>query len=168
MNNGYTVEPLVYVDENGEEQLSYDHANVQDHSFREAVNRQHQYDQQYAIREDNAGNQFHAWDVENPEAYDEDAYQPQVEEPQEEEDLYSEEQIDSFINEEVYEACGGREGYQELIEFAKEHWTEKDIEAFDAAMETSDIDLMRKAINFLIEDYNEALQEQQQYDYWSK
>ena len=165
MNNGYTVEPLVYVDENGEEQLSYDHANVQDHSFREAANRQHQYDQQYAIREDNAGNQYHAWDVENPEAYDEDAYQPQIEE--EDDDLYSEEDIDSFINEEVYEACGGIEGYAELTEFAKENWTEQDIEAFNAAMDTNDIDLMRHAIDFLISDFNDAIQEQQDYDYWN-
>ena len=66
MNNGFTVEPMLYVDENGEEQLSYDHANVKDHSFKEAANRQHQEDQKYAISEDNEGNQYHAWDVENP------------------------------------------------------------------------------------------------------
>ena len=162
-----TVEPQLLVDPStGEQYLDYNHANVIDHNHRIAAIEEVTRQQQYAITEDQEGNQTHAWHVEDPEAY-EDVYEPQAEESEEEEE-YSEEEIDAFITNEVYEACGGREGYAELIDFAKEHWTEKDIEAFDNAMDTGNLDLMRHAINFLIEDYNEDLEERKQYSYWDR
>ena len=167
MNNGFTIEPQLTIDPaTGEEVLNYDQAVVHDHSFKEAANRQHQEDQKYAIQEDNAGNRHHAWDVENPEQYDEDGYYQQVEED-ESDDYYTEEQISSFIDE-VYDIAGGQEGYAEMIAHARETWNDQDIEQFNAVMDSENLQLMSAAIQFLIEDWNEMVEEQQELNYWSR
>ena len=166
--SGMEVTPSVMVDPStGEEIISYDHAVIKDYGHIDAVQRQHREQEQRAYYED-ANGLHNRWADQLPEESEYEAYEEQVEEPQEDEDLYSDEEIDAFINDEVYEACGGREGYQELTEFARSEWTEKDIQAFNKCMDSGDIDLMRKAIGFLVDDFNEAVEEQQQYDYWSR
>lgn len=60
---GFTVTPAVYVDETGQEHISYDHANVEDHRHKIATNEYFNHNQERYIAEDADGNRSHYWDV---------------------------------------------------------------------------------------------------------
>ena len=65
----------------------------------------------YAITEDQEGNLSHAWDVEDPEAYEEQ----QIEEEPDEE-------VFDFESD-IFGQLGGQQNYNRLIEFAANNWT---------------------------------------------
>lgn len=54
----------------------------------------------------------------------------------------------------VYEAAGGEDAYKAAVEWARENWSEKQIEKFDAAI--SDQDLMPVMVKALMADYSGA------------
>ena len=157
MNNGFTVEPQIAIDPaTGEEVLNYDHAVITDHSIKEQVNRQHQIEQKYAITEDQEGNLSHAWDVENPEVYEEQ----QIEEEPDEEEVFD-------FESDIFGQLGGQQNYDRLLDFAANNWTDQDIQAYDKTMDSGDLETIYKAVNFLLNDYREAMEERQQRkSYW--
>ena len=163
------VTPQVFIDPaTGEEIISYDHALVIDHSYIDEVQRQHRELEQQNYYED--ANGIHSqWADQLPDEAEYEAYEEQheVEAEDDSDDYYTEEQISSFIDE-VYDIAGGQEGYAEMIAHARETWNDQDIEQFNAVMDSENLQLMSAAIQFLIEDWNEMVEEQQELNYWSR
>ena len=149
-----TVEPQLLVDPStGEQYLDYNHANVIDHNTRiaaiEEVNRQ----QKYAITEDHEGNKSHAWDVDNPEAYDADSnvltdYDPSDDLEYTADDFSSMEELTSYLLDE----CGDE--YQHLLNWASNTLDEEDIELYDQLIESGDVAAVIDAVKQLTLLYN--------------
>jgi len=150
MNNGYTIEPQLTVNpETGDEVLNYDHAVVHDHSIKEQINRQHQQEQQYAVKVDEHGNTSHAWDIEGSEQYSDD-YEEEYSPDEEEDDS---DEVQAFTDE-VFDQVG-YDNYKMVTNWAHDHLSEEQIEVFNDAIDSLDLDRIRENISVLIQLYNE-------------
>ena len=137
----------------GEEILSYDHANIQDHSYKELAHREHQELQKYAIQEDGAGNQQHAWEVNNPADYDIDDSMKDLDLRPENDEEYEQANIEE-ICETVFSQIPQRE-YNQMTMWAAEYLPEDFIRPFNQVMSSGDPDEIYAAINKLINIYQE-------------
>ena len=170
MNNGYTVEPLVYTDETGQEQLSYDHAVIQDHSIRRQEYNSVTNDQEHYIYDDGRGNREHAYDYGEQGAEFDEGYQQlpdyEYESDEDEEDNFV--GLDAETTEAIYEAfyenIGDEEYYDAIFEWANEYLDDEDADDFNGIMDSGDPELILRALYALSEAYEES-DEDEDYDY---
>ena len=72
MNQGYTITPAFYYDENGQEIVDYQHSSVEDHAIRRAQYDQVQAEQENYVTEFSDGSRQHYYDIdEQGEHFDE-------------------------------------------------------------------------------------------------
>jgi hypothetical protein len=166
MNNGYTVEPMVYTDANGQEQLSYDHAVIQDHSIRRNEYNQVTGEQEGYIYEDGHGNREHAYDYGEEGAEYDEGYQTLDEyegyEEEEEEENYSDldEETQEAIMEAFYSEVGDQEYLDDVMLWAGVYLDDEDTEDFNDIIDNSnDPELIFRALVALCEAYEESDEE---------
>ena len=75
MDNAYTVEPAIYLDENGQEQLSYDHAQVKSSAEYEQGVQQFHNEEHSMYMEDEEGELSNIYANELEVHFDEEGYQ---------------------------------------------------------------------------------------------
>ena len=68
-NQGLTITPMLYVDENGIEHVDYNHANVEDHAVRRAQYDEVQNQQEQYITEFSDGSRQHYYDIDEQGAH---------------------------------------------------------------------------------------------------
>ena len=167
-SSGFTIEPTVYVDENGIEQVSYDNPVITDHSHKMAAIQEMQDEQQYYIQQDQYGNTSHVYDHgENGQQWDaDDTYQNfnPTEDEYEEEDDDEDTEVDDDFYEYLMEQLGGESVYDELIEFAGNGGiSDQEVEEFNFIMDSGNQEAIVAALNVLIELYNDAEDEDDEY-----
>ena len=134
-NKGFTVEPLIYTDEQGIEHLSYDHANVTDHSINADIREQHQRIQDSAITEDSLGNLTHEWaDMADTDAQSE---------------------IASDVNQFIEQAIG-MENYKSMLYWAGKTLPDNEIDSFNRIIDSGDQERMQDIIVSLFTVYQKA------------
>ena len=139
-------EPILIVNPvTGQEEISYDDAVVTDYGYRNDVQREHRELEQQAIYEDEDG--IHSQFADELEEYEE------VEEEYEDEEF--ENPITQEYMDELYEAAGGVDGFQEILSWAFDNLSEEFIDAYDTAIESNEQEITTYAINKLFEIYNE-------------
>lgn len=154
---GSTVTPQLYVDENGIERLSYEHAHVFNNATRLAAQAEALGNQQNYFSQDTEGNIEHQWDFQEgneelvnyihgeSDEYDSEEF---------EEDDDGVEVDDDFI-EHIYENLISEEDYDTVIEWAGENLSDDLVDQFDDIMDSGDEDDIWNAIEKLIDIYNE-------------
>ena len=148
------VQPAIYIDPStGEEIISYEHAQVIDHSYRDDVQREHRALEQQAIYEDENGIHSVFADAidEGERRAEESQYEAEDEYEEEDQELSFDEFADGIYD----QLEGGQQGYQVLTNWAAQNWAEYDIEQFDSIMDSGDYALMTQAINYLYQQYIE-------------
>ena len=126
----------------GEEFIDYDNAVVIDNSYRNDVQREFRELEQQSYYEDEEG--IHSRFADELE----DEYE-EVEEEYEDDDSVDE----SFMNS-LYEATGGEEHFQDILQWANENLSEEFIEAYDELIESNQQEQCLYAINKLFDLYN--------------
>ena len=138
-DQGFTVSPAIYIDENGQEQLSYEHADIEDHSVRMAGIENHNHEQDNYFYEDpNAGIQNLFSETE----LDEDGLAP---------DEYVDEVIELPVDDLIalQDIAGGPEGYAAMTEFAALHLTPEIIQEYDDVMNSGDYEQIEEFVTTL-------------------
>ena len=128
-----TITPSITYSETGEEILDYDNAEIDFH-HQGAINEFNR--ESYLVEDPITGEMYHQFaDVEDPEQFDEDYEDLEVDEDQPE--RMSAEDYEA-VADSAYEYCGGEENYNLLISWAQQNCSQEFINYYDYHIEGSD------------------------------
>ena len=151
MGNGYTVTPAIFIDQYGNEQVSYDHGQVYDHATRLEAIDEVTHEQSSYISSDADGNLEHEWDVGD----DGEQFQREVDAIFDGEDVEDVADNDQEIIDHFHNLVGGEDIYKGMLMWAQDNLDEESIEAFNEAFDDEDYDLATEYVTNLIELYSE-------------
>jgi hypothetical protein len=164
----YTVTPNIYVDEYGEEHVSYEDAYIDDGAYRQHVrenfNRDNSWqdDLYYETPDGQIRHRFGDLDPERYETYESDYVDG---------DIDADDYLKSvqYIGDEDYQSytaiVGGPQSYDEMLEWASRNTNSDYINWFDEQIESGDSDLIVAAIQDLYEAWSTRRYEDDGDDY---
>lgn len=165
---GFTVTPAIYTTPDGQEHLSYDHADVTDHRNKMAAIEHHNGTERQYFQQDHTGRIEHQYDFgEAGELFDPgreqdlaNASQQSAEYNQYVEETYGDpnQDIEPFseqFEQVVFNELGGQENYAALMDWASQHVDDEFIQDFDKAIENQDADRYLKMLTALVRFYEE-------------
>ncbi len=166
---GFTVEPLIYTDPSGQEHLSYDHANITDHSIHRDIYQDFEQNQEHFVHVDGQGNRQHDYDLgEEGALYDQNTNYELESDPE----FYDDEDEYTATDEvfQILEENGiSEDDLNDVIDWAEYGIDEHEQNMFNEIMESNDPDLIIRAIAALIEMWNESdeeLEDDEESDYY--
>lgn len=139
MTTGYTVTPMIYVDESGQEHLNYEYANIEDHSINERIRAEHRHLQEQAIYVDENDELHSKWE----DLTEEDDVSV--------EEVESDTSLIDFVEESI-----GYETYNNCLEWARDNLPDNEIVAFNRIIDSGDKDKAADVIVSLYKLYLEA------------
>jgi hypothetical protein len=140
MSGGFTVDPAVYIDENGQEQINFDDAVI-----RQPFQGEHRFDYNdytYDSRSDSFRHRYTDIDGEELENRLDRTYE--TDEP------------NSLYIEGLKELAGGEDAYANMIAWAAQSLPPDAINWFDGQIDTDDPEAMEAAVLWLLEQYQES------------
>ena len=145
-DTGFTVTPSIITDANGQEQVSYEHADVSSTSGRSRAIEQFQYEQENYITENSKGERQHAYDYGSvPDDY---LYEPPT--PTTEGVKLPDTDV-AYVMEQV----GGEEQFNEMMSWSKANLPKDLIRSFNDIVNTSDMEQILDATKTLSNLYHQ-------------
>jgi hypothetical protein len=153
MNNGFTITPSIITNPDGSETVSYDYADVRDHSHRIAQIEQHNRSQNGYFSQGYDGQVHHDYEALEAERYE--TYEPDYVEQETSEDYLRDTSITPQDVQYLQEQVGGTQQYSEMTRWAYHNLNPEWIQWYDNVMDSSDVEAMEEAVQELASYYHQ-------------